>query len=219
MDKDQRDLFDEELDQQPENEGGTQFDGYQDVENDDYNHLMTLLDYLEDAVNSGSTVPFQSGKRKVDIQIVNDIVNDIRGNLPLAVQYAKSIMDDRDNILSSAERTAANKLQNADVRANAAINDAAERGQRMLEDAQSRAEKIIQDAEVRARAMIDQNAIKIAAQNEARAIVNEARVEANERRLEASAYGEELLGNVEQELMRAAELVRKRRQSLGADSE
>ena len=183
---------------------------------DDHTYLMTLISYLEKAMEEASVMPL-TGKRLVDTDMCLDIIGDIRGNLPLAIQYAEQVMRDRENILISAERTAANKLQSADARANAAIDDAGARSKQMLDDAQSRADKIIMDAEIRARAMVDQNAIKIAAQNEARAIVNEARAEANERRLEASAYGEDMLVNVEKELQRAAEMVRQRRQAMGSE--
>ncbi|MEA5068520.1 MAG: hypothetical protein VB067_05995 [Christensenellaceae bacterium] len=186
---------------------------YNEGGDDDHTYLMTLLNYLQDAMEYASVVPLTS-KRLVDTAMCLDIIQNIRGNLPLAIQYAEQVMRDRENILVSAERAAANKLQSADVRANAAIDDAATRSQQMLEEAQSHADKIIRDAEIRARAMIDQTAIKVAAQNDARAIVNEARAEANERRLDASAYGEELLLNVEKELQRAAEMVRQRRQTL-----
>ncbi|MGI6235985.1 MAG: hypothetical protein ACOYI7_00365 [Candidatus Excrementavichristensenella sp.] len=186
---------------------------YQQIPEDDHTHLMTLLGYLEDAFQHGSVMPL-TGKRLVDTQMCMEILDDIRGNLPLAIQYSEQVLRDRENILESAERTAANKLKAANVRADAAINDAEKRSQTIMEEAQARAEKIIGDAEIRARAMIDQNAIKIAAQNEGRAIINEARAEANERRLAASAYGESLLINVEKELQRVAEMVRQRRQSM-----
>lgn len=193
-----------------------QSDSSHQVAKDDHTHLMTLLDYLEDAIRHGSVVPL-TGKRLVDTEVCMEILNDIRGNLPLAVQYAEQVLRDRENILESAERTAANKLTSANVRADAAINDAEKRSQTIVEEAQVRAEKIIGDAEIRVRAMIDQNAIKIAAQNEGRAIINEARAEANERRLAASAYGESLLLNVEKELQRVAEMVRQRRQTMGSE--
>lgn len=183
-------------------------------EDDDHTYLMKLLDYLQDAVEYASVVPL-TGKRLVDGEMCLDIIKDIRGNLPLAIQYAEQVMRDRERILVAAERNAASKLQSADVRANAAIDDASARSQQILEEAESRADKIIKDAEIRARAMIDQHAITVAAQNEARQIVNEARAEANERRLDASAYGENLLINVEKELQRAVDMVRAKRQAIG----
>ena len=182
---------------------------------DDHTYLMNLLNYLQDAIEHGSSVPLTS-KRLVDAGMCLDIIKDIRGNLPLAIQYAEQVMRDRERILSGAERTAASKIQSADVRANAALDDASMRSQEMLEQAESRADKIIKDAEIRARAMIDQHAVTIAAQNEAREIVNEARAEASEKRLEASAYSENLMINVEKELQRAQDMIRQRRQQLNA---
>ena len=180
---------------------------------DDHTYLMNLLDYLQDAIESGNSVPL-TGKRLVDATMCLDIIKDIRGNLPLAIQYAEQVMRDRDRILTTAERTAASKIQSADVRANAALDDAGNRSQEILEQAESRADKIIKDAEIRARAMIDQHQVTIAAQNEAREIVNDARAEANDRRLQASAYSEDLMINVEKELQRACDMIRQKRQQL-----
>lgn len=216
MDREQDKFFEEERNPHPQAE--MRSDHGAEVaapyENDnDHNYLMTLLDYLQDALENGSTVPLTS-KRLVDANMCLDILKDIRGNLPLAIQYAEQVLRDRERILSTAERTAASKIQAADVRANAALDDAAARSQEILEQAESRADKIIKDAEIRARAMIDQHAITAAAQNEAREIVNEARAEATERRLEASDYAENLMINVEKELQRAVDMIRQRRQQL-----
>ncbi len=216
MDREQDKFFDEERKPHPQAEmrpdhGAESTAPY---ENDnDHKYLMTLLDYMQDAIESGSSVPLTS-KRLIDANMCLDILKDIRGNLPLAIQYAEQVLHDRERILSTAERTAASKIQSADVRANAALDDAADRSQEILEQAESRADKIIKDAEIRARAMIDQNTITAAAQNEAREIVNEARAEATERRLEASDYAENLMINVEKELQRAADMIRQRRQQL-----
>ncbi len=219
MDRDQDKFFEDErkplkqTEQRPEQPADSSTPPYEN--DDDHTYLMNLLDYLQDAIESGSSVPL-TGKRLVDAGMCLDIIKDIRGNLPLAIQYAEQVMRDRERILSGAERTAASKIQSADVRANAALDDASMRSQEILDQAESRADKIIKDAEIRARAMIDQHAVTIAAQNEAREIVNEARAESNERRLEASAYSENLMINVEKELQRAQDMIRQRRQQLNA---
>lgn len=210
MDKDQEMFFD---DDRMDEDDVQESKAIAPSDDSDLSYFLQLLDYLQDAVEFGSSVPL-TNKKLVDAEMCLDIIRDLRGNLPPAVQYAQQVIDDRDTILDSAERTAANKLSSAEVRVNAAIDDAGARSQQMIEEAEDRADKIIKDAEIRARAMIDQNAIKVAAQNEAREIVNEARAEANERQLEASAYGENLLHNVERELMRAVDMVRNKRQNL-----
>jgi Fe2+ transport system protein B len=216
MDRDQDKFFEEErkphaqAEQRPEQPA----DNAPPYESDDdHTYLMNLMDYLQDAIEGGSVVPL-TGKRLVNAEMCLDIIKDIRGNLPLAIQYAEQVMRDRERILTTAERTAASKLQSADVRANAALDDASARSQEMIEQAESRADKIIKDAEIRARAMIDQHAITAAAQNEAREIINEASAAASERRLDASAYSENLMINVEKELQRACDMIRQRRQQL-----
>jgi len=223
MDRDQDEFF-------PEDRGDPRADAapaqpdpqdqslpYQESD-DDHTYLMKLLDYLQDAVSYGGVVPL-TGKRLVDSNMCVDIIKDIRGNLPLAIQYADQVMRDRDRILTNAERSATNKLAASEARANSAIDDAEKRAQKIIMDAEDHADKIIKDTEIRARAMVDQSAIKIAAQNEAREIVNEARAEANDRRLSASAYAEELMINVEKELQHMADIMRQKRMSLsGGDN-
>jgi len=218
MDRDQDLFFEEERGPErpeaPEQDGAPAPMPYQ--EDDDHTYLMKLLDYLQDAVEYGSVVPL-TGKRLVDAEMCLDIIKDIRGNLPLAIQYAEQVMRDRERILTNAERTAGNRVQSADARANAALDDADKRAQEIIAESESRADKIIKDAEIRARAMIEQHAIKVAAQNEAREIVNEARAEANERTLDAAAYAEGLMVSVEKELARAQDMIRAKRQQLDQD--
>lgn len=183
-------------------------------EDDERTNLMTLLSFLEDALTRSRTVPM-TNKRMIDANMCIDIINDIRSNLPLAVQYSEQMLRDRERILRSAEQTAANRLASAEVRANAALDDAQERADRILADAQTHADNIVKDAEVRARAMIDQNTIKLEAQKEAQEIVNEARLEAHERRSQAADYCDKLLRDAEETLSAAYDDVRRNRQALG----
>ncbi len=180
---------------------------------DDHTYLMKLLDYLQDAMEFGSVVPL-TGKRLVDANMCIDIIKDIRGNLPLAIQYAEQVMRDRERILTNAERTASNKLAGADSRADAVIKEADAHAQQIINEAEDRADKIIKSAEIHARGLIDQHAIKVAAQNEGRDIVNAARAEANDKRQAASAYCEDMHLNTEKALQHAMDIVRGHRQSL-----
>ncbi|MDL2206369.1 hypothetical protein LJC33_05595 [Eubacteriales bacterium OttesenSCG-928-N13] len=222
MDRDQDLFFEEERNAPAQEPASNQLNDGADqapyVKDDDHTYLMKLLDYLQDAVQYGSVVPL-TGKKLVDADMCMDIIKDIRGNLPLAIQYADQVMRDRERILSNAEISAQNKLDSANARANNALDDAANRGDQVIKEAESRADKIIKDAEIRARAMVDQNQIKIAAQNEARQIVNAARAEANDRHLQASAYAEDMHINTEKALQQAMDMVRQHRQQMGSDQQ
>ena len=107
MNRDQDNFFDEEPKAADSGNAagqeGYQDDGFSPGVEDDHTHLMTLLSYLQDAVEHASVVPL-TGKRLVDTEMCLTIINDIRGNLPLAIQYAEQVVRDRENILVSARR-------------------------------------------------------------------------------------------------------------------
>lgn len=191
--------------------------GYQESD-DDHSYLMKLLDYLQDAMEYGSVVPL-TGKRLVDANMCVDIIKDIRGNLPLAIQYAEQVMRDRERILTNAERTASNKIASADSRADAALKEADAHAQSIINEAEDRAAKIIKSAEIHARGLVDQHAIKISAQNEARDILNDARAEANDKKQAASAYAEDMHINTEKALQHAIEIVRGHRQQIAGNDQ
>ena len=107
---------------------------YQQIPEDDHTHLMTLLGYLEDAFQHGSVMPL-TGKRLVDTQMCMEILDDVRGNLPLAVQYSEQVLRDRENILESP--TYGDQQTEGRKRA----NDAEKRSQTIME--RPGAEKII----------------------------------------------------------------------------
>lgn len=206
-------MEDEQEQQELSQQGQPELDlPYTDVD-DNRQFLMTILEYLENELTHARMVPM-TNKRMIDAQLCIDVMNDIRSNLPLAIQYSEQMLQDRERILRAAEQTAANKIASADVRANAALEDAQERAERILSDAQLHAENIIKDAEFRARALIDQNSITLEAQKQAQEILNEARVEAQERRMQAADYCDKLLHDAEETLSAAFDDVRRNRQIL-----
>lgn len=209
--------FDEylqEQDAQEEQQPQEQFDLPYSDGDDERTNLMNLLNFLEEELTRARPVPM-TNKRMLDAAMCIDIINDIRSNLPLAIQYSEQILRDRERMLSAAEQTAANRLASADVRANAALDDAHERAERIRSDAQIHADNIVKDAELRARALIDQNTIKLEAQKKAAEIINSAKLEAQERRAQAADYCDQLLRDAEETLSVAYDEVRRSRQLLG----
>ena len=214
MDRDRDELRDEEYRGQPdemENEQGS---------DDELTRVMNLLFYLKKALMDGSSMPLTS-KRLVDVTMCLHICGNIEENLPLAIQYADQVFEDREMILTQAhrkvaeaDRTAENKLESANARALAIVDKANQQAQQMLNDAEDRAKRIVVSAESHARGLVDQNAIKIAAQNEARDIINAARAEANDRRQSAGAYCDDLHIDTEKALQAALDIVRNHRQKM-----
>lgn len=180
----------------------------------EHKHFMTLLFYLEDALMKSPIPAMRPTKRLVDVEAYMKIINNIRGNLPLAIQYANELVLDRAIILSDAHETAAIRTESATANAKSIMDTANDEAGQILYDANEKAEKIINDAQIRASSLVSQSAITISAQNEARNIVAEARVKASDIERDAKEYSEKLLGNIEREFLSVVDKVRDMRSRL-----
>ena len=74
--------------------------------------IFTLLENLEDLLESGSKVPFSS-KVMVDMEEVREILEDIRLKLPDEIKQAKWVKEERQRIISDAQQEAENLLKDA----------------------------------------------------------------------------------------------------------
>ena len=221
MDRNDDQFMNDDFDTMPEDhphQNEPQNDNPQPVADNDQEYLMQLLAFLRDRLSNASSMPL-TNKRLVDAGECLEIVDDIERNLPAAIQYAQQVVDERSRIIADAKRVVANgelsvksKIDAAHARSEKIIDDAHMEAQRTIEEADERAINIIKGGETHARGLIDQNAIKLAAQNEARSIVNEARAEANDRRQAAAAYCDDLHIDAERVLQSAIDLIRKHRQ-------
>lgn len=75
--------------------------------------IFTLLESLEELLESGSKVPFSS-KVMVDIEELREILEDIRLKLPDELKQAKWVKEERQRIISDAEQEAENMIKDAE---------------------------------------------------------------------------------------------------------
>ena len=75
--------------------------------------IFTLLENLEELVESGAKVPFSS-KVMVDIEELREILEDIRLKLPDELKQAKWVKEERQRIIEDAEKEAEGLLKQAD---------------------------------------------------------------------------------------------------------
>ena len=99
--------------------------------------LETLLENLEEILEEGMSVPLSGGKRMVDVDAARDIIDDIRLNMPAEILQAKSIVQDRTQILTKAKKEAEDMVKTAEDRARTLLNR----------------EEIVRQAETKARAI------------------------------------------------------------------
>ena len=84
--------------------------------------IFTLLESLEEILESGSKVPFSS-KVMVDIDELRDILEDIRLKLPDELKQAKWVKEERQRIIEDAHKEADNIIQNAESKIVTMIDD------------------------------------------------------------------------------------------------
>ena len=84
--------------------------------------FFTLLESLEEILESGSKVPFSS-KVMVDIDELRDILEDIRLKLPDELKQAKWVKEERQRIIEDAQKEADNIIKNAESKIVTMIDD------------------------------------------------------------------------------------------------
>ncbi len=77
--------------------------------------IFTLIENLEELIESGSKVPFSS-KVMIDKEELNSLLEEIRLKLPDELKQAKRIKDERLNILNDAQREAESILKEAQLK-------------------------------------------------------------------------------------------------------
>ncbi len=84
--------------------------------------IFTLLENLEELIESSSKVPFSS-KVMVDKEELSTILEEIKLKLPDELKQAKRIKDERINILNDAQDEAQKILKEAELKIVELVND------------------------------------------------------------------------------------------------
>lgn len=104
------------------------------------NPLDDLLLRMDEAIDSGSTVPF-SNKKMVDADQLHELIDQIRLDMPTEIKRAKDIEAQKKSIIEQAEKDA------ADVTA-----EARKRVTEMIKDAKAEADRLVSQQEIVGRA-------------------------------------------------------------------
>lgn len=86
---------------------------------------MTLdktLDKMDDLLNEGVAMPL-TGRRLIDVEKMQDLIDDLRMNLPQEIKDAKAVVSERNEILEQAEAQAEDIIQKAEARARQMISE------------------------------------------------------------------------------------------------
>ena len=111
-------------------------------------NVSSLLDELDEMIDSAWNMPLSGGKALVDAERVREIVDKIRSSLPQEIRQAKAIVSDRSQIISDANREAETVVSVAEERARVMVNQdeivrqAQARGSELLSQSQTKAREI-----------------------------------------------------------------------------
>ncbi len=197
-------LFDEGLTRDEQNQRKAGVD-------DQATYILTLIDYLEDLLSGREGMIARFG---IDVKACLDIIDDMRHNLPDAIQYAQQVKDNRAEILAKAKRGAESAVSAAETRAKVILQHAQAEAEAAIDEATRNAAAIIDDATEKKAAMIDSSNVMLEARQEAETLINRARAEAQQR-LEANAANiDAMYARAESDLAAAYNKIRNDREQL-----
>ena len=111
-------------------------------------NVNDLLDTIEDTLEESTSMPLSGGKRLVDVEKVRDYLDDIRANLPGELRQAQQIVNDRAQIVDTANAQAQAIVKKAEERARILVSDA-----EIVKAAQQRAAEITAAAQSESRTL------------------------------------------------------------------
>ena len=111
-------------------------------------NVNELLDTIEDTLEESTSMPLSGGKRLVDVEKGRDYLYDIRANLPGELRQAQQIVNDRAQIVDTANAQAQAIVKKAEERARILVSDA-----EIVKAAQQRAAEITAAAQSESRTL------------------------------------------------------------------
>ena len=84
--------------------------------------LDKILDRMDDLLSESVSLPL-SNRKLGDVEKMQDLLDELRRNLPQEIKDAKGVVLDRDSIIEQAENQAEDIIQKAEVRARQMISE------------------------------------------------------------------------------------------------
>ena len=111
-------------------------------------NVNELLATIEDLLEESTGMPLSGGKRIVDVEQIRDYLDEVRAALPGELRQAQQIVNDRAQIVDSANAQAQAIVKKAEERARILVSDA-----EIVKAAQQRASEITSAAQTEARTL------------------------------------------------------------------
>jgi len=103
--------------------------------------IEEILAMMDDVLDKAVAVPF-SRKSLIDVEKMNNLIHEVRMNLPREIESARGVVSERKQLLTEANREADKIIKRAEERAKQMIS-----AQEITRLAQARAEEIMLNAQ------------------------------------------------------------------------
>lgn len=80
--------------------------------------IEEILEQVDDMLDAAWAMPLSGGKIVVDAERMRNMVDSIRANMPSEIRQARAIVQDRNDIISTAKKEAESIIRNAEDRRN-----------------------------------------------------------------------------------------------------
>jgi cell division septum initiation protein DivIVA len=178
--------------------------------------LLQELNRLEEMILSSPHIPL-TRRTLVDEEQLLDQLDHLRMRLPVALQEAQAIVEQKQEILFLAEQQAEKIIQAAQAKAAEILSETA-----IMQQAELAAKQLQQQVEQDCLALQEQNLLEIhqlrqQVQQELDQTRQKAIAEAQEIQQGADDYADAVLGNLEQQLQEMLRIIENGRQHLNTD--
>ncbi len=153
--------------------------------------ILKLLDEMEEIVDNASSVPFTK-KVSINPDEIYELINDLRDSLPEEIKESRWVNEEKERIISEAQKQ-------ADI---------------IISNANDEVQKMDEDAKRRYKELVNEHAITAAAKREAQNIVDEANNTAQTIANNSLSYVDGILVKTENEIKNILDEIANNREQL-----
>lgn len=111
-----------------------------------YENIDSILLMIEDLLDGAWSIPLSGGKGAVDVDKIRDLLSQLKMHIPVEVEKAKEIVNDRKIILDDAKKEAEMTIRVAEERAKKLVDH-----DEVVRQAQVKANEILSTSQLQAR--------------------------------------------------------------------
>lgn len=150
------------------------------------NRIEQIITEMEEFIDSCKTQTFSSSNIIVNKDEIEELLAELKANVPEEIQRYQKIITNQEAILADAK-----------AKAESRITEAEETAKRIVGEAKVKKEELISEHQIMQQAYAQANEIVITASKQAQQIVDDATTEANELKTAAMSYLDENLAKME----------------------